>query len=59
VPAPEKECMDLLLQLRSQRIDRQQAALLQRMAAPGLPEEENLALLRQHQALGRLKRQPI
>lgn len=59
IAAPEPECLDLLRRLRSQFIDRQQAALLQRLAAPELAEAEKLDLLRQHQELSRLKRQPL
>jgi hypothetical protein len=51
--------LDLLRLLRNQAIDRQQAALVQRLGVAGLAEAENLLLLRQHQELGRLKRQPI
>ena len=47
------------LRLRNQYIDRQFAALQQRVNQPECGDAERLDLLRQQQALRRLKRQPI
>lgn len=59
IPNPEQQFADLVLRLRNQFIDRQLAALAQRLVEPALADEAKLELLRQDQQLRRRKREPL
>ena len=59
IPNPQQQLADLALRLRNQFMDRQLAALMQRVNQPECGEDERLDLLRQQQELRQLKRQPI
>ncbi len=59
VPNPEQQLGDLVLRLRNQFIDGQRAELIQCRDRPETSEAEREDLIRQHVALGQLKRQPL
>jgi DNA primase len=59
LPSPAQQLADVALRLRNQFIDRQLAALMQRMNQPQTSEDERLDLLRQQQDLRVMKRQPL
>jgi DNA primase len=59
VPNPAQQLIDIALRLRNQFIDRQVAALIQRINQPETSETERLDLLHQQQKLRSLKRQPL
>src|SRR5438093_4858971 len=56
---PSVQLSDIALRLRNQFIDREMAALLQRVNQPETSETEHLDLLRRQQELRALKRQPL
>ena len=56
---PSVQLSDIALRLRNQFIDREMAALLQRVNQPETSETEHLDLLRRQQELRALKRQPV
>ncbi len=59
IPNPEQQFADLVLRLRNQFLDRQLAALTQKLSQPKVGEEEKLEWLRQQQQLRQSKRQPL
>jgi DNA primase len=59
MPNPSQQLADLALRLRNQSIDRELAALMQRMNQPETTEAVRLELLLQQQHLRALKRQPL
>lgn len=59
IPNPMQQLTDLTLRLRNQFVERQLAALAQRLAQPELSEDSKLDLLRQDQRLRQFKRQPL
>lgn len=59
IPNPEQQLADLTLKLRNQAIDRQMAALTQRIAQPDLGDAEKHEVLRRQQELRLLKRSPL
>jgi DNA primase len=59
VPNPEQQLADVTLRLRNQSYERELAALAHRASQPGLPETEQVALLRKQKELRDLKRQPL
>ena len=59
VPNASQQLTDIATRLRNQFIDRQLAALIQRLNPPEAGEAERLELLQQQQRLRALKRQPI
>ena len=59
LPNPAQQLSDVKLRLRNQFIDRQLAALMQRLNQPETSETERDELLRQQQELRALKRQPL
>jgi DNA primase len=59
LPDPAQQIADVTLRLRNGHIDRQIAALLQRMSQPDITEDQRLDLLKQQQQLRALKRQPL
>ena len=59
LPNPAQQLTDVALRLRNQYLDRQLAALLQRMNQPETSDAENPELLRQQQELRNQKRQPL
>ena len=59
VPNASQQLTDIATRLRNQFIDRQLAALIQRLNQPEAGEAERLELLQQQQRLRALKRQPI
>jgi len=59
VPNSTQQLTDILLRLRNQGIDRQLAALIQKVNQPETSEEERIGLLRQQQELRSFKRQPL
>jgi DNA primase len=59
LPDPAQQIADVTLRLRNGHIDRQIAALLQRMSQPEVTEDQRLDLLKQQQQLRALKRQPL
>jgi DNA primase len=56
IPNPEQQLADVTLKLRNQSLDRQMAALTQRIAQPETGDPEKLDLMRQQQELRQLKR---
>jgi len=59
VPNPTQQLTDILVRLRNQAIDRQLAAMIQKVNQPETNEEERIDLLRQQQELRGFKRQPL
>jgi DNA primase len=59
IPNPEQQLGDVVLKLRNQFLDRQIAALTQKISQPGMPEAEQNELLRQQQKLREQKRAPL
>lgn len=59
IPNPEQQFTDLVLRLRNQFLDRQLAALTQKLSQPEVGEDEKLEWLRQQQQLRQSKRQPL
>ena len=59
IPHPEKQLMDILLNLRNAALTRQMNALQQRLNHPDTSEEERMDHLRQQQELRALKRLPL
>ena len=59
IPNPLQQLKDVALRLRNQSLERQNAALLQKMNQPETSEAERLELLRQQQELRSRKRQPL
>jgi DNA primase len=59
MPNPSQQLADLTMRLRNQSIDRDLAALMQRMNQPETAEAVRLELLRQQQQLRAVKRQPL
>ncbi|HXP63193.1 MAG TPA: DNA primase [Dongiaceae bacterium] len=57
--SPAQHLADVILRLRNQAIDRQIAALKQRLNQPNVPEPENDALLRRQQELRSSKQRPL
>jgi hypothetical protein len=57
--SPAQHLADVTLRLRNQAIDRQIAALKQRLNQPNVPESENEALLRRQQELRASKQRPL
>ena len=55
IPNPDQQLADVALKLRNQFLDRQIAALTQKVSQPGMPEAEQNALLREQQELRRQK----
>jgi hypothetical protein len=59
IPNPEQQLGDVVLKLRNQFLDRQIAALTQKISRPGVPEAEQNEWLRQQQELRVQKRAPL
>ena len=59
VPNRPQQLADIARRLRDQFLDRQLAALTQRVSQPDLPDPARVDLLQQQQALRRAKRQPL
>jgi DNA primase len=59
IPNPSQQLSDIALRMRNQFLDRQSAALLQKMNQPETSDAERLELLRQQQELRLRKRQPL
>jgi DNA primase len=59
IPNPEQQLGDVTLKLRNQSLDRQMAALTQRISQPETGDPEKLDLMRQQQELRQLKRAPL
>jgi len=59
IPNPDQQLADLTLRLRNQSLDRQLAALTQRISHPETSDADKLELLREQQQLKQLKRQPL
>jgi DNA primase len=59
IPNPEQQLGDVASKLRNQFLDRQIAALTQKISQPGMPEAEQNELLRQQQKLREQKRAPL
>ncbi|NOS69363.1 MAG: DNA primase [Verrucomicrobia bacterium] len=59
IPNVEQQFVDISLRLRNQFIDRQLAALTQRISQPDIGDAEKLDVLREQQTLKALKRQPL
>jgi DNA primase len=59
VPNPAQQLADVAMRLRNAYLERQLAALTQRLNQPGLGDEERIELLRQQQELRAIKRQPV
>ena len=59
MPNPTQQLTDILVRLRNQAIDRQLAAMIQKVNQPETNEEERIDLLRQQQELRGFKRQPL
>ncbi len=59
IPNVEQQFVDISLRLRNQFIDRQLAALTQRISQPDIGDVEKLDVLREQQSLKALKRQPL
>jgi DNA primase len=51
IPNPEQQLADVALKLRNQFLDRQIAALTQKVSQPGMPEAEQNGLLRERETL--------
>ena len=59
IPNPEQQLGDVVVKLRNQFLDRQIAALTQKVSQPGVPEAEQNEWLRQQQKLREQKRAPL
>ena len=59
LPNVEQQFVDISLRLRNQFIDRQLAALTQRISLPDIGETEKIEILREQQQLKTAKRQPL
>jgi DNA primase len=59
IPNPELQLTDLILKLRNQFFDRQIATLTQKMSQPGIPDEEKINHMREHQKLREQRRTPL
>jgi DNA primase len=59
IPNPEQQMGDVALKLRNQFLDRQIAALTQKISQPGMPEAEQNEWLRQQQKVREQKRAPL
>jgi len=59
IPNPAQQLSDVTVRLRNQFLDRQNAALLQRMSQADTSDLEKVDLLRQQQELRSRKRQPL
>jgi DNA primase len=59
IPNPETQLADVALKLRNQFLDRQIAALTQKVSQPDIPETDKVELLRQQQKLREQKRAPL
>jgi DNA primase len=58
IPNRPQQLIDVTRRLRDQHLDRESRVLLQRSAQPELSDAERLELLRRHEAIRQLKRQP-
>jgi DNA primase len=59
IPNPELQLADVILKLRNQFLDRQIAALTQKIQQPEISEVEKIELLREQQKLREQKRAPL
>jgi DNA primase len=59
MPNPEQQLADVILKLRNQHFDREQAASLQRASQPGISEADRIQELRLQQQYRALKRTPL
>jgi hypothetical protein len=59
IPNPEQQLADVVLKLRNRFVDRQIAALTQKVSQPGMPEAEQNELLREREKLREQKRAPL
>jgi DNA primase len=59
IPNPELQLSDLILKLRNQFLDRQIAALTQKISQPQTADAEKMDLLREQQKLKEQKRTPL
>jgi DNA primase len=59
IPNPDQQLTDLTLRLRNLFVDRQLAALTQRLSQPEANESEHLELMREQQQWRQYKRQPL
>jgi len=59
IPNPSQQLADVVTRIRALHLDRQMAALMQRMNQPETSDDERMELLRQQQELRALKRQPL
>jgi len=59
IPNADQQLADVALKLRNQFLDRQIAALTQKVSQPGMPEAEQNELLREREKLRGQKREPL
>jgi DNA primase len=59
IPNPETQLADVVLKLRSQFLDRQITALIQKTSQPEMPDGERVALLREQQELRQRKQSKL
>jgi len=59
IPNPDQQLADVALKLRNQFLDRQIAALTQKVSKPGISEAEQTELLREREKLREQKRAPL
>ena len=59
IPRPDQQLADVTMRLRNQFLDRQLAALTQRISQPETSDAAKIELLREQQQLKQLKRQPL
>ena len=59
IPNPEQQLADVALKLRNQFLDRQIAALTQKVSQPGFSEAEQNELLQKRETLRGQKRAPL
>jgi DNA primase len=59
IPNPDQQLADVAVKLRNQFLDRQIAALTQKVSQPGMPEAEQTELLRERETLRAQKRAPL
>ena len=59
IPNPEMQLADVTLKLRNQFLDRQIAALTQKISQPETPDTEKIRLLQEQQQLKQRKRTPL
>ena len=59
IPNPDQQLADVALKLRNQFMDRQIAALTQKVSQPEIPEAEQTELLRERENLRGQKRAPL